>query len=205
MRSTEDVWAGVTSLTEADLLRLKLFAGSCMRTVGQNALGRDENDLLSEAIVATATGEQLWKDDTPLAAHLLDVIRKMSSVWSHGEGEFLLGNSAEPIGGLRDGDVAALDPEKILQAKEQLDHIRRLVSGDPDASEIVELFALGYSTEEIQNDGGMSRGDYCAAMSRLRQKLQTELSESDDIGFESSLSGILSKALSDIVSADAGW
>jgi len=205
MRSTEDVWAGVTSLTEADLLRLKLFAGSCMRTVGQNAFGRDENDLLSEAIVATATGEQLWKDDTPLAAHLLDVIRKMSSVWGQGEDEFLVIDSAKLVGSLWDGDVAPLDPEKVLQAKEQLDRIRRLVSDEPDAAEIVELFALGYSAEEIQDERGMSRRDYCATMSRLRRKLQRELSESEDICFEVSLSGFLSKALSDIVSSDAGW
>jgi hypothetical protein len=204
MRSTEDVWAGVICLSKEDLLRLKLFAESCISALGPNASGRDENDLMSEAVVATATREQLWNDGTSLVAHLLDVIRQTSSAWGQSEGELLVGDVVRSLKSGWDRDMAAVDPERVCQAKEKLSRIRSLISDDADAAEVIELFALGYSAEEIQCERGMSQRKYCAIMSRIRQKLQRGFWESDDTGFEMSLSGILSEALSDIASAEIG-
>ena len=202
MRSTDEIWEAVEMLTNLELVRLKLFAVVSMAAVGARAHGRDENDLLSEAIVATAAGELPWQDGTPLVAHLLGAMKAIAAGWSESEDLFFIDSY---LNGASSDDVpAAIDPELVLQAKELLDGIRTLAAEDAWESEIVNFLALGYSGDEIQEKTGISGDDYRQAMGRLRRKLWGILIEPVDAEFEESLSLILSQALTIATSVERG-
>jgi DNA-directed RNA polymerase specialized sigma24 family protein len=199
MRSTDEIWTAVNSLLSSELLRLKLFAQVSMGVLGSKAHGRDENDLLNEALVATATGDIPWKEGPPLVAHLLGAMGTITASWSESEEAADTENWAMRARSCAEVPTA-VDPEQVLQAKELLERIRWLAAKVPQASEIVDLMALGYRAEEIQMETGISSLSYREALERLRWKLQREFSECHERNFEESLSEKLVRALSIVAS-----
>ena len=174
MKYLEQFWEAVLALTPVELLKLKRYARWRTRLVARKARGRDEKDLLGEAVTATVSGKRVWRKEIGLCSHLLGAMRSISSSWCETEGEEYLEselvrpeNETSPL----DQAVTSIDPERILRAKERLEQIRRLFAKDEPASQVIELMALGHTAKEIQSLLGMSEQDCGAAAKRIRRKL----------------------------------
>jgi hypothetical protein len=161
--------------TPSQLLRLKNYAKWRMRGLGRKAAGRTHEDLLAEALMATVSGERTWKPDVSLCEHLTGAMRSISSKWQrrrqvdlHLESDL---NQWENLNFGRTGATGAVDPERILLAKEELRKIRRLFSRDVLALEILEFLALGWTETEILAKLRISRPQYGAAVKRIRRTL----------------------------------
>jgi|SRR5882762_678536 len=177
MKSMEEMWLAILFLTTAELLRLEHYARWRIRWLGRKALGRDERDLLQEAITATVTGKRVWKEDVDLCLHLLGAMRSISSSWHEKKGdEYLESELAEP-GQETPLDRAATteDPERILRAKERLEEVKRLFAQDAAASKIIKLLGFGHTAKEIQSELRLSATEYATVTKRIRRKLQREL------------------------------
>jgi DNA-directed RNA polymerase specialized sigma24 family protein len=178
MKSREEIWNAVRGLTRAQLVRLKRFAQWRIRGLGPKALGRSAEDLLGEAICATASGQRIWNDEVDFSAHLLGAMRSISTNWHEKVGEEYLESELTQEGGegpFSRSAVTNLDPERILQAKETLETVLGLFSKDDTALRIIQLLALGYSSAEIRAKLSITAQVFGAATKRIRRKLQAEL------------------------------
>jgi len=164
-------------LTTAQLIRLKRYAQWRMRSLGRKAAGRTYEDLLSEALTATISGERTWRKGVDLCHHLLGAMRSISSGWRqkrevevHLESEL---DEPNERGLSRSLEQAAthLDPERIVAAKEELEKVRKLFAKDAVALEVLELLAMGYTESEIRDQLQLSNKEYGAAVKRIRRTL----------------------------------
>jgi len=167
------VWHAVRSLPSVRLVRLKNFARWRVRWLGRKALGRNEDDLISEAIVATAEGHRVWKPDVDFFQHMLGAVRSISSSWRETRGEeYLESELAQEEGGSPfEQRGTTEDPERILSAVERLEQVRKLFARDAAASQVIELLGLGHTAKEIQSQLHMSPRDFGATAKRIRRRL----------------------------------
>ena len=174
-RSLEEIWEAVTSLPPAELLRLVNYARWRLRWLGRKALGRNEHDLLGDAIIATITGQRVWTEGVDLCSHLLGAMRSISSMWHEKMGEeYLESELAEPgVKNPLDQAVTRVEPERILRAKEGLEQVTNLFAADRFASQVIQLLGLGYTAKEIQSRLGMSERAFGAALKRIRRRLDS--------------------------------
>jgi DNA-directed RNA polymerase specialized sigma24 family protein len=136
-------------------------------------LGRNEDDLISEAIVATAEGHRVWKPDVDFFQHMLGAVRSISSSWRETRGEeYLESELAQEEGGSPfEQRGTTEDPERILSAVERLEQVRKLFARDAAASQVIELLGLGHTAKEIQSQLHMSPRDFGATAKRIRRRL----------------------------------
>jgi hypothetical protein len=71
----------IETMPAAQLLRLQKFATWRMRSLGDRTAGRGPEDLLSEAITVTLTGQRVWKEGIDFCTHLMGAMRSISSSW----------------------------------------------------------------------------------------------------------------------------
>jgi len=169
------VWEAVLALKRPELLRLQRYSRWRIRWLGRKALGRDEKDLLDEAITATVSGRRLWTRSIPLRQHLLGAMRSISTSWYEKKAEeYLESDLVEPgAESPLDRIATTQDPEKILEAKERLDQVRKLFEQDTVASKIVSLLGLGYTAKEIQIRLSITSSGFAAAAKRIRRRLDS--------------------------------
>lgn len=175
----EEIATAIEGLTDGELLRLEKYARYRIRGLGRKAGGRDHDDLLREAMTATLAGNRRWKKQTvDFFTHLAGVMRSLSSHWREQfdpqearlESEFAVtgerGPSASP---LAMAPTDAPDPERLLDAKQQLAKIERFFASDPTVPRIIEGFRSGLTASEIQSLTGLSKTDYESALRRMRR------------------------------------
>jgi len=178
MDSIHQIWHAVMQLTTAELLRLRLYAQWRMNGIGRKALGRDGTDLLNEAIIVTATGEQPWKTGIDLCSHLVDAMRTISFEWDEiGIEEYLESELTWEDGTSPFDRPGVSDPEKMLVAKETVDQVKQLCSEDPVESQVVELLAQELTPLEIQEQIPISQRRYRSAIRQIRLGMQKEFAE----------------------------
>ena len=173
-RLQQRVWEAALSLPAARLLRLKRYAKWRIRGIPGRTLGREEQDLIEEALIATAEGRRVWKEGVDFFQHLQGAIRSISTSWREkAVEEYLESELTHP------GDVTtplerpamSADPERTLEAKEKLEQVRNLFANDATASQVIELLGLEYTGKEIQSQLGISEREFGAAAKRIRRKL----------------------------------
>src|SRR5579859_2819765 len=71
MHSLEETRQAIQELTNPELLRLKRFARWRLRSLGRKSLGRNEHDLLYEAVTSTVAGKRTWRQGIDLCRHLM--------------------------------------------------------------------------------------------------------------------------------------
>jgi DNA-directed RNA polymerase specialized sigma24 family protein len=174
-KSNDRIWEAAYALTQEQLVRLKEFAQWRMRVVGRKALGRNAEDLVSEALVSTLEGRRVWNEEVDFYRHLLGAIRSISSRWRGTAVEEYPQSqlSNEPGQGPIESVATNVDPERILGAKERLEQVKKLFETDSLASQVVALFGLGYTAKEVQKELAISAREYGAAAKRIRRKLDS--------------------------------
>lgn len=180
----EEVVAALEALTRREHLRLEQFARWRMRGLGRAAQSRDWEDLLREAIAATYEGNRRWnKGSVDFSRHLIGVMRSISSHWRDQfnpdeaflESEVILvtpeGKTSNPM---LEAASPASDPERALEAKEEVERIERIASKNPLAWLILDGLRGGMTGPEIREALEVSQKDYETAMKWLRRNIRAK-------------------------------
>jgi len=174
MKSTEDIRQALLALTQEESLRLRSYAQWRLRGLGRKAQGMVADDLLQEAIVATLDGRRGWKEGVSLFQHLIGTLRSISSRLRAKKYEEYLESEIVTSGDerLMDLDVTTMNPQRILEAKEQLAEVMRPFEDDLQALKVLKHLSAGLSAKEIQSELIISQQEYCAIAKRIRRKLR---------------------------------
>lgn len=176
----EEIAGAIESLTAVELVKMERFARYRIRGLGRKAQGRDHEDLIKEALTATLAGTRRWKKEkVSFMAHLVGVMRSLSSHWAEGFSQDEAYLEAELIpdaqGHTLLWEQVSPDPsvERVLSARQELCRIESQFAGDPTVPLILDGFRQGMNGPEIQLANGLSKNDYESALRRLRRWVAT--------------------------------
>jgi cellulose synthase operon protein C len=183
VKTPQHVGLAITSLSASDLLRLQSYARVRMMLLLwlNKAKGRDAQDLLQEAILATLDGRRTWRAGVSLQQHLAGAMRSISNGWGQEVTELRPQQEPSPdFAGPNASEAPpflaiTLDPERVLRAKQRLEEIHSIFPEDPIALQVVDLRGQGYTSREIQIELGMSPRQFNAASRRVRRTLATRM------------------------------
>jgi hypothetical protein len=163
----ENVLKAIQSLSIVQLLRVQRYARWRIRWLNGERAGRDHEDLISEAITTTLSGEITWSTEIPFDDHLISAMRDISAIWRIAEERELeawsLLNQAS-----RSEDCNA----SLITA---LNRVREKLTSDTEASAILCLMGAGMTRSAIQRQTNLSENQYRAALRRIRQGFLKEL------------------------------
>lgn len=182
--SAAEVEQATAGLETVDLKRLRLIARVL---VGRNvdSAGRDDDDLVSEAVLRTLQGTRAWRRGVDFMHHLAETMRSVAWEWrqqSHRRAEAGL----VPLPGARQpetlsaGDDFTPDPvesavspdpgaEALAIARDRLRVMVETFADDPTATAVLEGWADGSKGPEIQQRHGMTEKAFRAAVRRIRR------------------------------------
>lgn len=172
----EQVEQALAALTGAQLVRLHRIAVFRHRSLGRRGAGRNEGDLLSDAIIATLEGRRKWKTNIDFVAFLQGVVRSLASHIRAGRPVDAFDeiapdsvNDDETENFVKQVPTAPADPERQLLARELDEQVRERFRDDPVALLVYEAFLEKLKPAEIQACLGIDEKEYNAAAKRLRR------------------------------------
>ena len=174
----EEVEKALEALTEAQLVRLERISAFRHRSLGTRGAGRNEGDLLSDAIIAVLEGRRKWKTNIDFMTFLKGVIRSLASHIRTGKPVDAFDDIApNPVNDEDDAEdfveqiptAAPVDPERQLLARELDSQIRERFKDDPVELLVYESFLEKMKPAEIQECLGINEKEYNAAAKRLRR------------------------------------
>ncbi|MEE8524082.1 MAG: hypothetical protein V3T72_09130 [Thermoanaerobaculia bacterium] len=195
-----DDWAveeTITALTPADTERLESAAETWIEVFGLDGVGRDHEDLLSEAIARTLAGVRSWRRGVDFLHHLDQTMRSIASSWrkSIARREAAGGRKVRAAelprrhrrslfpGAHRFSDTleqipsAEPDAETRLLAAESVERFAGHFAGDPAVSAVLAGWFEGLKGPEVQVRSGMTKKQFVAAVLRIRRFAQREDTE----------------------------
>lgn len=181
--SREDVEQAIEALTQPQLVRLAKIAAFRHRSLGTRGVGRNEHDLLSDAIIATLEGRRKWfKANVDFVTFLKGVMRSLASHIRAGKALDAFDEIApNPVNDEQDtedfvGQIPTQvpsDPERQFLAGDLDRQIREHFNDDPEALLIYEAFLEKMRPAEIQSCLGLTEKEYNSAAKRLRRAVST--------------------------------
>src|SRR5260370_25708662 len=79
----DEVRSAVEALTKPQLAKLSLYARARIAALWRRAEGRDQDDLLQEALAATLCGKRHWdKSRVDFVGHLIGAMRSTARAWA---------------------------------------------------------------------------------------------------------------------------
>jgi DNA-directed RNA polymerase specialized sigma24 family protein len=174
-----EIESAIQGLTDADLTRLRKFAGSLL---GKSPRGRSTYttpyDLINTAIVKTLEGVRIWRSDLPFVTHLFSVMR---STIFHDANSKRVKSLADDQPKDDIADTTAESPEDMAltiendrEAGEILNGICDHFKTDADATNVLEGSRAGYSGREIMDYFGMTKKQFEAAWKRIRRHARSD-------------------------------
>jgi DNA-directed RNA polymerase specialized sigma24 family protein len=180
--SREEIEQAIEALTESQLVRLGKIAAFRHRSLGTRGAGRNEHDLLSDAIIATLEGRRKWfKTKVDFVPFLKGVLRSLASHIRTGKALDAFDEIApNPVNDEDDTEdfveqiptQAPIDPERQLLAGDLDRQIREHFNDDPEVLLIYEAFLEKMKPAEIQTCLGLREKEYNAAAKRLRRTVR---------------------------------
>ena len=177
-----EVSSAIEALTPAELLRLRSYARFRMRALSSAGIGRNHEDLMSEAITATLAGTRRWnKEAVDMTGHLAGVMRSLSSHWSAqvataGEGLVWQGAVDEGTGEraqvAQESPAVRPDAERELAARQEVERIRRYFVSDELVLRVIGQFEQGLRGPDIKQALGLSQKQYETVLKRLRRGVE---------------------------------
>jgi DNA-directed RNA polymerase specialized sigma24 family protein len=164
-------------VSEADLLRLKSIARLHARGLPADV---GWADLLQEAFARVLDGSRHQPQGLSMVTFLAGVMRSLKSEhWRRVVRESRYGQTASYSQATEDPVEAeprdpAPDPERSLNALQELAMIDALFVDDPIALRIIAGLGEGLSAERIRGAAGISKVDYDSARKRMRRALLRE-------------------------------
>ena len=178
----EEIEQAVEALTEAQLVRLENIAAFRHRSLGTRCAGRNEGDLLSDAIIATLEGRRKWiKANVDFMTLIKGVMRSLASHIRSGKAADAFDEIApNPVNEKDDTEdfveqiptQAPVDPERQLLARDLDKQIRERFKDDPEVLLTYEAFLEKMEPADIQSYLGITEKEYNAAAKRLRRAVR---------------------------------
>lgn len=199
-KATDDeIRAAIQRLTDADKLRLKMYADRRIRLLRRWAAGHTGVDLIQEALVKTLSGERSWSiDKVRFVGHLMGVIKSDTSHLRertktakhkepHLESELITqdeeGRETNPI---HQATTAAWTPSPLLdgkcdgaEAEQMLTRALKHLEGDNEASEMLLHLLDEKKGPAIQTEMDLSPVQFATIHRRLMRELPKILTEDD--------------------------
>jgi DNA-directed RNA polymerase specialized sigma24 family protein len=178
----EEIEKALEALTDAQLVRLEKSSAFRHRSLGTRGAGRNEGDLLSDAIIATLEGRRKWKPNIDFMTFLAGVMRSLASHIRKGKAVDAFDDIApNPVNDEDDSEdfveqiptAAPVDPERQLLARELDGRIREHFKDDPVELLVYESFLEKMKPAQIQECLGIDEKEYNAAAKRLRRATRT--------------------------------
>jgi DNA-directed RNA polymerase specialized sigma24 family protein len=185
----DEVWAAVSSLSEAELFKLGQLAKMSAYRLGRSAGSPDDDDLLQDAITRLLDGRRKWKPGkVDLVGLIAGTLKSMTS-------EILEQKKHQPKTKL-ECDLRPLDPneqetnllqiaadhrpnaEQELLVAEQItgeqlfDQVEALFSDDALAGLILSEWRRGNSGADIMGAMSLSRQEYDTAVRRIYRRVR---------------------------------
>ncbi len=166
-------------VTEVDLLRLKTIARLRARGLPPDVAW---DDLLQEAFTRVIIGSRRCPEGVTMVAFLAGIMRSLRAEhWrrvqtrSSAHQEIRIDQDSGGGGELElELSDPAPSPERALMAREELNRIERLFTGDPVAMRIIAGLMEGLSAQRIRSRAGLSKTEYDSARRRIRRTLLRE-------------------------------
>ena len=157
------------ALSETDYKKLILIAGFFWRQRTLKNYALQPEDLLSEAVVRTLTGQRRWrKTQVSVIKHLDRTMESISSPWL--ERGMKYGEVLENLKTMQQAERAPGSTiEKQLMAREQLAAMAELFRDDPEAWRLLQQKAEGKTAPEIRKALGISTTGYETISKRIRR------------------------------------
>ena len=185
----EEIEEAIGALTQAQLVQLKNTAAFRHRTLGPRGAGRNEDDLLSDAIFATLEERRKWiKDNCDFMAFLQGVMRSLASHIRAGKSidafDEIDPNPASKPDNAEDfleqlPIQGPVDPEQLLlardldkQARDLDKQIRERFANDVVVILIYEAFQDKMKPADIRSALDIKENEYHAAAKRLRRAVR---------------------------------
>ena len=200
VHTAEEVEQAIRALSPGDFKKLRAAAYALVRGFGLESVGRDHEDLYSEALTRTLNGSRGWRRGVDFIYHLAQAMRSIAWTWreyqdrreqagivaapgqaGHPEDEDDSRDPMEPVSPLPDLETAYLTTRELAR-------FHRKFRGDRQASMVMLAWQRGYSMKETAQRYGISPQDLQWAARRIRrfaQKISREAGRqggSDDRG-----------------------
>lgn len=185
----EEIIAAAECLSADERRRLERYARKRVDYVGRARLGRNWEDLVQQAVEVTLSGQRSWnKNAANFAQHLIGAMRSMSTHWREQfhqnepylESEVVTvasdGTTSNPVRNLA---AAAPTIQQILEFKEEIERIDRLICDHPYAMLIVNGLAEGLTGPEIITILEITRTEYETTMKWVRRKVRANTSKGE--------------------------
>lgn len=180
--TVDEVAQALAALTSSEIARLNLLA----KIRARYAPGLDWRDLLHDAIDKALDGTRKWPRDIPILAFLREAMRSLASEhrrkWSQGplmtEADLPTNSDGVTLFVSAPSDEPGADRE--VEARELVDRIRLLFSGDMAVLAILDGMYLGLEPVEIQDRAGLTATHYASAQRRIRRGLARAFPEGVD-------------------------
>ena len=178
----EEIEAAIQALTQTQLVRLKSFAWFSHRALGSRGAGRNEGDLLSDAIIATLEGRRKWiQGNCDFPTFLTGVMRSMTSHIRDGKPTDAFDAIApRPASEHDDAEdsleqiptPAPVDPERQLLARDLDKQIRKRFVNDIVVLLVYDALRDKMKPVDIQSCLDITENEYNAAAKRLRRAVR---------------------------------
>jgi hypothetical protein len=167
-------------LTPIGLLRLKLFARQRIFLLGDYAAGREDTDLLHEAILATAIGDRRWVPaNVPFEKHLMGAMKSISYAWAQKrKSEVRMPPPEEkkengekglvPFDNIPDPEP---HPEQQMVRHETEQTVLAFFRNDWEAHRVLEALIAGQTKKDIRKSLGITEEAYSTAKKRIQRRL----------------------------------
>ena len=178
----EEIEEAIRALTQAQIVQLKKTASFRHRSLGPRGAGRNEDDLLTDAIIAILEGRRKWiKDNCDFMPFLKGVMRSLASHIRDGKAidafDEIDPNPANKQDNAEDflGQIPAqghVDPEQLLLARDLDKQVRERFANDVVVLLIYEAFQEKMKPVDIRLALGITENEYHAAAKRLRRAVR---------------------------------
>jgi DNA-directed RNA polymerase specialized sigma24 family protein len=169
--TTVDIARAIHSLSDTDLIRLKVLARLWTRGLPASV---GWADVLHEAIARALDGSRRWPPGVPILAFLSGIMRSIcDDQWRRARRELEVLVRGEDLADLcaAGDDMKSPSPERVVNAAQSLAAIDRLFAADPLAPKIIAGLAEGLTPTEICKLHGMSERQYDTTRKRMRRAL----------------------------------
>src|SRR4026208_2430072 len=113
--------------------------------------GVEPEELLSQAYLATLSGDRRWRRGVTLVKHLSQCMRSTSGhILEHGKTELAGKTELRKIAVVPDRSTTESSVEAQVSAKDEIESIRKLFTDDKQAFEVLLKRAAGMEPEEIR-------------------------------------------------------
>lgn len=188
--SVDEIHDAITSLTDAQLIRLKKYARWRVKGLGRKKTGREWKDLLNETVVAFCSGTRRWnKEKVDFVRAMTEAMRSISDNWRRTfddnepqlEAEIITtSETGKESNRLSNVAAPSWNTQAKLEAKKKIETIESLVSKRALASLIVAGWYDKMTGAEIKTELEITQDDYDKEVKWIRRTVRAAFKEKSD-------------------------